>query len=196
MSPDEIPVLYTTISIAVVLLLSLPWLWKLRQLAMQSNPRTYDVLQNTIQQLSERLDTVEVLRQAEHDTVIAYSTEMGRQGILLERWKAYARLQNDRLEAAGIKDIPPPPEEFNGTPEYRYYRPIGIHEPSRLRNHLIMAFNIEELDSLAFDLGLSAHMSGNTLSERAEHLVAVAQRRGMIARLLAAARQQRPNGGF
>lgn len=155
----------------------------------------HEAMEHTLAQLYERLDVVESMRQSDHEDLIRYSTELGRTGILLERWRSYARLLLSILEKYNEKP-PPPPQEINGTPEYRYYLPVSESDPRRLKNRMIMAFSADEVNSLAFDLGLLDALSGDTLTERTERLIDVARRRGKIGQLLALCREQRPEGGF
>jgi hypothetical protein len=55
---------------------------------------------------------------------------------------------------------------------------------------------MEEIDSLAFELGVTSAMSGDTAEARARALVDIARKRGLIARLIQLYREQRPNGGL
>lgn len=64
----------------------------------------------------------------------------------------------------------------------------------RLRQLLVQFFNDGELRDLCFDLGIDYdNLPGSGKSDKARELVAYAQRRGIMANLLAACRQQRPH---
>jgi hypothetical protein len=57
-------------------------------------------------------------------------------------------------------------------------------------------FSLDEINSLAFDLGLSSAVKGDTAESRARSLADAAERRGKLDELIELCRQERPEGGF
>jgi hypothetical protein len=66
----------------------------------------------------------------------------------------------------------------------------------RLANLILVRFSESEMRDLAAELGIEAHVSGDTLSEYAGRLVTVARQRGLLLRLVELCRRDRPHGGF
>jgi hypothetical protein len=106
----------------------------------------------------------------------------------LQEWITYARrLASMFKEATGQE---PPPEPTTRA------RGIGPGDLARLARTIQAHFSMEEIDSLAFELGVTSAMSGDTAEARARALVDIARKRGLIARLIQLYREQRPNGGL
>lgn len=93
----------------------------------------------------------------------------------------------------------------------RVMREAGLHPPPRpqiapqdadgdgmaaLARRVAACFSIDEIDTLAFEMGLVGKVTGETLENRAASLVMAALRRGRLSELVAIARRERPNGGF
>ena len=74
--------------------------------------------------------------------------------------------------------------------------PTAVDEQGRLKQLIAELFDAEEIATLAFDLGLSRSLKGDTPDERARALVGAAGRRGKLDKLTSLARQERPDGGF
>ena len=107
---------------------------------------------------------------------------------LLQEWITYARrLASMFKEATGQE---PPPEPTTRA------RGIGPGDLARLARTIQAYFSMEEIDSLAFELGVTSAMSGDTAEARARAMVDIARKRGLIARLIQLYREQRPNGGL
>ena len=93
-------------------------------------------------------------------------------------------------EWSKLSGQPPPPE-----PEERP-RPLNQADITRLGQLIADRFSLSEIEALAFDLGLSGLLVGDTVPLRARALVDVARRRGLMLRLINLCRQERPEGGF
>jgi hypothetical protein len=107
---------------------------------------------------------------------------------LLQEWITYARrLASMFKEATGQE---PPPEPTTRA------RGVSPDDLARLARTIQAHFSIDEIDSLAFELGVTSAMSGDTAEARARSLVDIARKRGLIARLIQLYREQRPNGGL
>jgi hypothetical protein len=66
-----------------------------------------------------------------------------------------------------------------------------------LRQTIRQHFNLEELETLAFDLGLNwDELAGATLSKKCQSLIGVMQRNGRLPELLRLLHQERPNVGW
>lgn len=72
-------------------------------------------------------------------------------------------------------------------------RPAGAEGLSR---RIAGRFSLDEINDLAFELGLDGALSGESLENRASSLVKIALQRDMLSRLVALCRQRRPDGGF
>ncbi len=69
-----------------------------------------------------------------------------------------------------------------------------VNVVKELRSLLIESFDLEELHSLCFDLGINFDsLAGSTIDSKARELIAYCQRHLRLPDLLAACRQQRPH---
>lgn len=107
---------------------------------------------------------------------------------LLQEWITYARQLGHLLREATGQEPPPEPRQWTVSPT-----PVDL---ARLARTIQDRFSIEEMNNLAFDLGLDGTISGDTVAARAMSLVSAARRRGMLGRLVERCRQERPDGGF
>lgn len=105
---------------------------------------------------------------------------------LLTAWIAYARQL-----AAKFKELTgqEPPPEPHTQPLMRTRR-----DPARLAGMMAAQFSRDEMDGLAFELGIE--LTGDTRGERARNLAVAARNRQLIDRLIELCRKERPNGGF
>lgn len=108
--------------------------------------------------------------------------------MLLQEWITYARRLGQLLREATGQEPPPEPRQWTVSPT-----PVDL---ARLARTIQDRFSIEEMNNLAFDLGLDGTISGDTVAARAMSLVSAARRRGMLGRLVERCRQERPDGGF
>lgn len=86
-----------------------------------------------------------------------------------------------------------PPGEPAPPPPRRVARPL---DAMVLGRRIATLFSREEVDSLAFDLGLASAVKGDTVDGRARSLADAAGRRGKLEELIELCRQERPEGGF
>lgn len=107
---------------------------------------------------------------------------------LLQEWITYARRLAVMFTEATGKE---PPAEPTARP-----RPITSGDMARLARTIDTHYSLDEINSLAFELGVESALSGETSEARARSLVDVARKRGLIARLIQLYREQRPNGGM
>ena len=141
---------------------------------MVSNQTRLDTQEGEIEDLRRQIHELREGRIADH--------------ALLQEWITYARrLASMFKEATGQE---PPPEPTTRA------RGIGPGDLARLARTIETHFSIGEIDSLAFELGVTSAMSGDTAEARARALVDIARKRGLIARLIQLYREQRPNGGL
>jgi hypothetical protein len=142
--------------------------------SMVSNQTRLDAQEGEIEDLRWQIHELREGRIADH--------------ALLQEWITYARrLASMFKEATGQE---PPPEPTTRA------RGIGPGDLARLARTIETHFSIGEIDSLAFELGVTSAMSGDTAEARARALVDIARKRGLIARLIQLYREQRPNGGL
>lgn len=74
--------------------------------------------------------------------------------------------------------------------------PRPVSDTAGLSRKVAAAYSIEEMDTLAMELGLDGALTGETLENRAASLVKAALRRGILSELVTIARRDRPRGGF
>ncbi len=141
--------------------------------SMVSNQTRLDTQEGEIEDLRRQIHELREGRIADH--------------ALLQEWIAYARRLGQMLREATGQEPPPEPQA----------RPRNITaDRSQLARHIAGRFSLSEIDGLAFELGMEGQVNGDTVEARAISLVAVAQRRGLLLRLVELCRKERPNGGF
>lgn len=150
------------------------WMWRTLERSQSTDRARLDRQDLQIEDLQQQVHQLHMERIADRAFLERYS-EWGRQG-----WAEWSKLSGQ----------PAPPE-----PEDRP-RPIGQADIVRLGQLIAERFSAGEINSLAFDLGLSGQLTGETTGERARTLVDVARRRGLILKLINLCRQQNPAGGF
>lgn len=126
-------------------------------------------LDDTLQRLDKAFERIDQL-EAEIDEL-----REGRAGDheLLQSWIAYARKTTARLKELTGEE--PPPEPSAKPPR------TGRATLSRL---IGQRFNVDEIDGLAFELGLEKdELSGDTRAARARALVSWAADRGLLSEL-------------
>jgi hypothetical protein len=158
------------------------WLWR-----TSARPSIIERLERSMVSNQSRLDSQE----AEIDDLRRQIAEL-REGriadhALLQEWITYARRLGQMLREATGQEPPPEPQA----------QPRNITaDRSQLARHIAGRFSLSEIDGLAFELGMEGQVNGDTVEARAISLVAVAQRRGLLLRLVELCRRERPNGGF
>lgn len=139
-----------------------------------------DVAWVRIDQLETEMDDLRDERDADHE--------------LMQAWIAYARKTTAQLrelaslfeQVTGQKPPQEPPPEPSDVPRRRTGRVA-------LARYIEQRFSVEEIDGLAFELGLSAdELSGGTRSTRARSLVQWAGDRSLLADLRRRVEKARP----
>jgi hypothetical protein len=142
--------------------------------SMVSNQSRLDNQEAEIDELRQQINELREGRIADH--------------ALLQEWITYARRLGAMLREATGQEPPPEPTE--------HPRPVSSTDLARLARTIEARFSLDEIDGLAFDLGVSGAISGDTQAARALSLVSVAKRRGLLVRLINLCRTARPGGGF
>lgn len=159
----------TVLILAAALVVTNLWqMWRatVRPGALEKLERTLTSQANRMEMQNKRIDALE----AEIDEL-----REGRAGDheLLQSWIAYARKTTARLKELTGEE--PPPEPSAKPPR------TGRATLSRL---IGQRFNVDEIDGLAFELGLEKdELSGDTRAARARALVSWAADRGLLSEL-------------
>ena len=74
-------------------------------------------------------------------------------------------------------------------------RRLGVDHTTVARR-IAARFSLDEVNGLAFELGLDGSLTGDSLENRSASLVKVAMQRDALTRLVALCRRERPRGGF
>jgi hypothetical protein len=130
-----------------------------------------------IEHLQQEIDELRTAMLLDRDLLAAIRGEM-------KEWRRGMQINFDQMKEAGLTPrwIPRNMDEILDVP-----RPN-----STLAQKLAERFNVEELDSLAYDIGILADdFTGETRQSRARELVQVAHRLGMTAKLRERAAQLR-----
>ena len=163
--------------------LAVSWIWRASagasiieslERAMVSNQARQDAQQSEIDDLRNQIAELREGRIADH--------------ALLEEWIAYARRLAALFREATGQEPPPEPAE--------HIKPVSPGSISRLVKTIEARFSFDEMNNIAFELGIDGAVSGDTAATRAVSLVNVARRRGLLVRLIELCRSERPDGGF
>lgn len=147
----------------------------------QRSPDALRTMQQTMAEMSDRLRVVEHDRERDHLLIM-------RLQAALEEQITHGKRLTERLKLAGIQDIPAAPQVVLDAP---------VDNDVLLVKSLAALFNLEELDDLAFQIGIAPdNLSGDTVSKRSLSLVTFARRRSKVDELIRVARALRPKGGF
>lgn len=87
-------------------------------------------------------------------------------------------------------------EETGHEPPYVETPPARPTGAAGLARRIAARFSLDEVNGLAFELGLDGSLTGDSLENRSASLVKVAMQRDMLAQLVALCRRDRPAGGF
>ena len=167
----------------ILALLAVSWLWRAPvgaalieklERAMVSNQARLDAQEMEIDELRRQIVELREERIADH--------------VLMQEWITYARRLGAMLREATGQEPPAEPAE-----RARLLTPGDL---GRLAKRIEGRFSLEEMNTLAFELGLDGAVIGDTTAARATSLVKVAQRRGLLLRLIELCRAERPEGGF
>lgn len=171
-----------TLIVAVVVLLmglalavfTVAWMWKALQGAGANYIARLDAQEAEIDDLRRQIQELREGRIADY--------------ALLQEWIAYARRLGQMVRDLTGQEPPAEPAAN--------LRPIAQTELTRLARAIQSRYSAGELSDLTSELGVSDWIEGDTHEARSRSLVDVAKRRGLLARLVALLREQRPNGGF
>lgn len=161
-------------------LLAVSWLWL--------RPSIIEKLERSMVSNQARLDTQEGEIDDLRRQIIELREERIADHVLMQEWIAYARRAGTMFREATGKEPPPEPAERP--------RAVSPGDLGRLANRIDNRFSIDEMNTLAFELGLDGVIAGETTAARATSLVKTAQRRGLLLRLIELCRAERPNGEF
>jgi hypothetical protein len=152
-----------------------------------------------IQDDRRRIDELEKARIEDRAELVRMHTELARVGLRLEMWMNYARQLAAIMDEAGLH-VPLSPDEIaeQASQAFRHINPEdeGYNTAALLRR-MSRAFNLDELHSLAFQMGIeTGDLGGETFEARAISLITNVRRRGRLAELVALCRQLRPEAKF
>lgn len=145
--------------------------------ALSSQQRTNVVLQRRMDQVEHEIDRLREERQIDRTQIAAMQAELD----LL-----YSGVQRliEQITTLGEQPVWQPPRR---SPSAR------INSRAELGRRIIAGFNMEEINSLAFDVGLNEEsFAGETAAARARTLVELAARRGLLSDLEKRVNELRP----
>lgn len=106
----------------------------------------------------------------------------------IEAEQEYSRTLARAMREAGM-EVPP-------RPVAPVVPVVPVSDTAALTKRVAACYSVEEIDTLAMELGLDGALTGETLENRAASLVKAALRRGVLSELVTIARRDRPRGGF
>ena len=155
-------------------------------------PPSFSDLEASYSDLSNQMSVMREQQAADHREMRQLRTEIARLDVAYAELRiAFMALAAEFLAETGKApqtQLPPAPAPTPAT--------VTTTEPVKLARLIETLFSLDEMAGLAFDLGLDGDVTGETTSARARSLVAQANRRGLMDRLIALCREQRPEGGF
>lgn len=164
-------------------LLAASWMWR-----RESKTSIIESLQRSMISSQSRQDKqdeeIEDLRNQIHELREGYIAIRA----LLQEWIAYGRRLGAMFREVTGQEPPPEPAE--------HIKPVSPGTIVRLARTIEARFSFDEMNNLAFELGIDGAVSGDTAATRAVSLVNVARRRGLLVRLVELCRAERPEGGF
>ncbi len=165
--------------------------WLLFSGARRMSPSFAD-LEVAYSELTEQMSVVREQQAGDHATIRQLQMDLSRvEADNAELRRAFLAVVNEYTA-----DIGRPPKTQLPGPKLVAARPVTSREPARLRRLMIEAFDLSEIDGLAFELGLGDGLKGQSVEERAQSLVGQASRRGLLNELITLCRRDRPEGGF
>ncbi len=87
-------------------------------------------------------------------------------------------------------------EETGHEPPYVEVPPVRPAGAAGLARRIAARFSLDEVNGLAFELGLDGALAGDSLESRASSLVKIATQNDVLTKLVALCRRDRPAGGF
>lgn len=205
----------TAVAVGWVLSVASYWLfWRLGWPGSRTadTPATWEQMQRTLslqqanmasmaRRLDEQQEEIDELR-GENEAVREENARLrASQQALLNRFAGFqegverliAQIEQAQMVPVWRPGTGPEPEPEPERPRLQRRDPQALATVARLIDE---CFSREEIDGLAFELGLDGKLTGETTEARASSLVLAASRRGILARLVELCRAQRPDGGF
>lgn len=173
------------ITVAVVLLMAAVVGWAAFIAARRTTPDTLHHYEQALAEMQQRLERAEQRGDRQQVRIDNQQVRIDQLQAALAAEQDYSRALARAMRDAGLE--PPPRPE--ATP-----RPTS--DTAGLARRVAECYSLEELDGLAFELGLADAVTGEALENRAASLVMAALRRGILSELVAIARRERPRGGF
>ena len=143
-------------------------------------PAAYRHYEHTLADMQLRLERTEQRSDRQQE-------QIDRLREALAQEQDYSRALARAMREAGLEpprraDAPPPPPVAGWLTD--------------TATRLAGLFSLSEIDDLAMEAGLLEVVAGDSIEQRASSLALAALRRGQLETLRAAARRERPNGGF
>ena len=163
-----------------------------RQRGGEGMPQAYRVMEASLSSQAARLDA-QARRMDELEAEIAaqrakHVAEMSALREELEEAYRGIKVLMEQLGEAGI--VP------GWKPAAQVVKKGGGGGPA-LATLIVAAFSRDEIDGLAFDVGIDPEsLGGETKATRARELVTAARQQGKLERLVEVCREFRPDGGF
>ena len=161
------------------------WLWR-----VSSRPSIVDRQEMTLGKQQARMDRmqneIDDLRRTINDNHESYEEELAELRAVLDEWWHGMKLVFEQMAAAQLTPVwQPKPMPVK--------RKRADKPSSALAEKLAAQFSIEELNNLAFDIGvLPEEFGGATREARARELVELCHRRGITLALEARRKELRP----
>lgn len=175
-------ILLIWLSLSIPASLSLYFYYKRRSESVPVNSpisaATYATMEQTIRDMSIRMAELEEAQRSSNLLIVEIEHE-------LALWRAYARLTYKRLRELGDTEHPAPPDVQRST--------VPINRQN-IQKEIAARFSMDEINDLAFQLGLQDDVTGETVSSRAKSLVLAAGRRDILPKLVEIAKRDRPSG--
>ena len=163
-----------------------------RQGGGEGMPQAYRVMEASLSSQAARLDA-QARRMDEMEAEIAAQRARHHEEIsaLREELEEAYRGIKVLMEQLGEAGIAP-----GWKPAAKVVKKGGGGVPS-LATLIVAAFSRDEIDGLAFDVGIDPEsLGGETKGARARELVTAARQQGRLERLVEVCREFRPDGGF
>lgn len=166
------------IAIVGAVLLSIPGWWAIYSVRRHEPPTAYATMEQTIQELSDQVRLM-------HRDMTAMRVRIAELSLGISVLSSQIRRLNHEPE---WKDTPPPQEAPADDAGY---------DTAALHRKMLRAFNIEELNDLAYQMKIdTGELGENTKTGRVRSIIQYADRRGELPRLIALCRRLRPKANF
>ena len=168
--------------------------WLMYQRVRHVSPGVVAILEQTIADTNRQLSEMREQQNADHLTIRQLRAEIGR---VDDEWRAaYTALAQEFREAVKREPRTRPPQ---AAPPAAPIAPTPARRDggmAAMARRMAERFSLEEVDDLAFELGLADAVTGETLGRRAASLVTAANKSQVLSELVDLCRARRPEGGF